>query len=82
MELRPLRVNAVRPGSTDTPLFRTMIGAAEGPAGQAAVAAAGATLPLGRVATAAEVAAAALFFMANSYVTGTIVTVDGGSTIA
>ncbi|WP_322747133.1 MULTISPECIES: SDR family oxidoreductase [unclassified Frankia] len=82
VELRPLRVNAVRPGSTDTPLFRTMIGAAEGPAGQAAVAAAGATLPLGRVATAAEVAAAALFFMANSYVTGTIVTVDGGSTIA
>ncbi len=82
LELRPTRINVVRPGSTDTPLFRGLIGAADGPAGDSAVAAAGAALPLGRVATPAEAAAAALFLMANSYVTGTVVTVDGGISIA
>ncbi|WP_131745007.1 SDR family oxidoreductase [Frankia sp. Cppng1_Ct_nod] len=82
LELRPTRINVVRPGSTDTPLFRGLIGAADGPAGDSAVAAAGAALPLGRVATPAEAAAAALFLMVNSYVTGTVVTVDGGISIA
>ncbi len=82
LELSPLRVNAIRPGDTDTPLYRSLIGADDGPAGDAAIAAAGAALPLGRVATPAEIAAAALFLMANSYVTGTVVTVDGGISIS
>jgi NAD(P)-dependent dehydrogenase (short-subunit alcohol dehydrogenase family) len=82
LELAPLRVNTVRPGETDTPFFRGLIGAEPGPAGDAAAAAAGATIPLGRVGTAREVAAAALFLMANTYVTGTVVTVDGGRSLA
>jgi NAD(P)-dependent dehydrogenase (short-subunit alcohol dehydrogenase family) len=43
---------------------------------------AGATWPLGRFGTAEEAAATALFLMANNYITGQIVTVDGGETMA
>jgi NAD(P)-dependent dehydrogenase (short-subunit alcohol dehydrogenase family) len=81
LELAPLRVNAVRPGQTDTPFLRDLIGADRGPAGDSAVAGVGAAIPLGRVATAAEVAAAALFLMANSFITGTVITVDGGGSL-
>lgn len=73
-----IRVNTVRFGRTDTPLLRSapMMDTDEG------VAAAGATWPLGRFGTAEEAAATALFLMANNYMTGQIVTVDGGETIA
>jgi NAD(P)-dependent dehydrogenase (short-subunit alcohol dehydrogenase family) len=75
LELAPLRVNAVRPSATDTPMLRGFMGGAD----DAAVAAAYAHLPLGRVARPEEVAAAALFCMANGYVTGSVVVVDGGA---
>ncbi|WP_424217587.1 SDR family oxidoreductase (plasmid) [Streptomyces sp. BI20] len=52
-----------------------------GAAGDAAVALAGRTMPLGRYGTAEEVASAAVFLMANAYVTGTVVTVDGGQSL-
>ncbi|WP_192756241.1 SDR family oxidoreductase [Actinopolymorpha pittospori] len=42
--------------------------------------AAGSTAPLGRFGTAEEDAAAGLFLMANTYVTGQIITIDGGET--
>ena len=81
VELAPLRVrvNAIRPGATDTPLMRRFHGTGpDDPATNDVVAEFGDTLPLGRVGTAEEAAAAALFLMANTYVTGTVVTVDGG----
>jgi NAD(P)-dependent dehydrogenase (short-subunit alcohol dehydrogenase family) len=77
LELAPLRVNAVRPSATDTPMLRGFMGGAD----DAAVAAAYAHLPLGRAAHPAEVAAAALFCMANPYVTGSVVVVDGGASL-
>ncbi|WP_033219448.1 SDR family oxidoreductase [Kitasatospora phosalacinea] len=79
VELAParLRVNAVRFGRVDTPLIRSIPGLDS----DEAVAAAGATAPLGRIGTAEEAAAAALFLMANNYVTGQIVTVDGGESL-
>lgn len=77
LELAPLRVNVVRPSATDTPLLRAIMGGAD----DAAVAAAYAGLPLGRVARPEEVAAAALFCMANPYVTGSVVVVDGGASL-
>ena len=79
MELAPsrLRVNAVRFGRVDTPLMRSMPGLDS----DKAVAAAGSTAPLGRFATAEEAAAAALFLMANNYVTGQVVTIDGGESL-
>jgi NAD(P)-dependent dehydrogenase (short-subunit alcohol dehydrogenase family) len=51
-------------------------------AADAAIAAVGATTPLGRMATPEEVAAAAVFLMTNPYVTGSILAVDGGQTLA
>ncbi|MBB5782426.1 SDR family NAD(P)-dependent oxidoreductase [Nonomuraea jabiensis] len=80
VELAPkrLRVNAIRYGSFDTPLLRTVSGLD----GDAAVAKAGEGTPLGRFGTAEEAAASALFVMANNYVTGQVITVDGGQSLA
>jgi NAD(P)-dependent dehydrogenase (short-subunit alcohol dehydrogenase family) len=80
VELAPsrLRVNTVRFGRIDTPLLRSQPDLDS----DAAVAAAGASAPLGRFGTAEEAAATALFLMANNYVTGQVVTVDGGETLA
>ncbi len=87
VELAPqrIRVNTVRAGSTDTPLIRGFLADGADPhtaAVDAAVAAAGAATPLGRFATAEEVAAATVFLMANPYITGSVVAVDGGQTLA
>lgn len=83
VELAPrrIRVNTVRAGSTDTPLFRSFYGGGDAPAVDAAIAAVGAATPLGRLAGPQEVAAAAVFLMTNSYVTGSVLAVDGGQTL-
>jgi NAD(P)-dependent dehydrogenase (short-subunit alcohol dehydrogenase family) len=70
-------VNSVRFGRIDTPLMRSQPGLDS----DDAIAAAGSTGLLGRFGTAEEAAATALFFMTNNYVTGQIVTVDGGETL-
>ncbi|MER7793621.1 SDR family oxidoreductase [Streptomyces sp. NPDC097640] len=79
VELAParLRVNTVRFGRIDTPLLRSLPGLDS----DDAIAAAGSTAPLGRFGTAEEAAASALFLMANNYVTGQVITVDGGETL-
>jgi NAD(P)-dependent dehydrogenase (short-subunit alcohol dehydrogenase family) len=64
-----VRVNALSPGFTDTPAFRSQVWALSGPA---------ARVPLRRVASAAEVADAALFLARSTYTTGEVLTVDGG----
>ncbi|MGV9352156.1 SDR family oxidoreductase [Streptomyces misionensis] len=61
------------PGRIDTPLWRSRPGLDS----DEAIAAAGSTTLLGRFGTAEEAAASALFLMANDYVTGQIITVDG-----
>ncbi|MEU9868575.1 SDR family oxidoreductase [Actinomadura sp. NPDC048021] len=76
-----LRVNAIRFGAFDTPLLRTAYGAASGAEGDAAMAEAGGSMPLGRFGTAEEAASAALFLMANTYMNGEILTVDGGQSL-
>ncbi|PNG23542.1 hypothetical protein C1J00_03485 [Streptomyces cahuitamycinicus] len=87
VELAPLRirVNAVRSGVVDTPALRRRLLARDDDAdtarADAAVAVAGETLPLGRYGTAEEAAAAAVFLMANPYVTGSVLTVDGGQSL-
>lgn len=72
-----IAVNVLVPGLTDTPgerHFRT----------EEQLAAAGAALPLGRAGSAEEVAwlAANLLSPANSYMTGSVITADGGLTVA
>jgi NAD(P)-dependent dehydrogenase (short-subunit alcohol dehydrogenase family) len=64
-----VRVNALSPGFTDTPAFRSQVGDLSGPA---------ARVPLRRVASADEVADAAIFLARSTYTTGEVLTVDGG----
>jgi NAD(P)-dependent dehydrogenase (short-subunit alcohol dehydrogenase family) len=64
-----VRVNALSPGFTDTPAFRSQVGDLSGPA---------ARVPLRRVASADEVADAAVFLARSTYMTGEVLTVDGG----
>ena len=78
VELAPTRVNAVRPGAIRTPMWN---GIPE-PQREALFA----TLA-GRTLTKAigepdQIAAAYLFLMENGFVTGTVLTVDGGSILA
>ena len=71
-----ITVNAIAPGATDTPLNAEAYD-------EEVRAAYNARIPLGRIATAAEVADAALFFLtdASRYVTGQELLVDGGLAI-
>jgi len=75
---RRLRVNTVRYGSIDTPLMRSAAGIST----DEAIAEAGAGMLLGRFATAEEAAATAVFLMANNYINGQVITVDGGQGLA
>ena len=74
---RGVRVNAVAPGGTDTPML------AAGSADRAGRArAAGAIHPMRRVAQPEEIAAAAVFLASDeaSFITGVVLPVDGGYT--
>ncbi len=81
LELAPrIRVNAVAPGATVTPMMRTWIGEQDDPAAfESALAAA---IPLGRLARPSEIADAVLFLASEeaSHVTGICLPVDGGYT--
>lgn len=75
-----IRVNCVNPGIVDTPLIQRMANASPDPA--ATRAALAARVPIGRLVTAEEVAAA-IAYLASPYAsatTGTALTVDGGIT--
>ncbi len=75
-----IRVNAVAPGLTETPLVREWIDAQEEP--EVFRANTAATIPLGRFAEPEEVAAAILYLSSDeaSYVTGATLSIDGGYT--
>ena len=72
-----VRVNVIAPGLIDTPLQRPL---AESLGGAAAVDALRAHPPLGRMGTAAEVAALVAFLLSEEapYMTGGVYTIDGG----
>jgi NAD(P)-dependent dehydrogenase (short-subunit alcohol dehydrogenase family) len=84
IELAPhnIRVNAVAPGMTATPLFDEWIGDQEDPAAFAAKVAA--AIPQNRVGTPEEVAAAIAFLAADesAHITGVSIPIDGGYTAA
>jgi NAD(P)-dependent dehydrogenase (short-subunit alcohol dehydrogenase family) len=74
LEIAPRRVNAVSPGTTDTPLLaKTMGSAREGFLNSVKE-----RVPLHRVATPEQVAAAFLFLMKNEIMNGETIHVDGG----
>ena len=80
VELAPdrIRVCAIAPVATDTPLLPSFLGSAEGMREKFI-----ATVPLGRLARPQDIANAALFLASAEaeFVTGNIVEVDGGRTI-
>jgi NAD(P)-dependent dehydrogenase (short-subunit alcohol dehydrogenase family) len=84
VELAPhgVRVNAVAPGLTATPLYDAWVGEQDDPAAFAAQVAN--TIPQGRVGTPQEVAAAVAYLAADesAHVTGASIPIDGGYTAA
>ena len=79
---RGIRVNAIAPGATDTPLLARSFGRAADPA--AARAASEARHAMGRLGHPDEIARAALFLASDaaSFTTGVVLPVDGGWTAA
>jgi NAD(P)-dependent dehydrogenase (short-subunit alcohol dehydrogenase family) len=75
LELAPVRVNAVAPGVVRTDLWRGMNEQQR----EGMYDALGATLPVGRVGEADEVARAYAHLMASGYTTGTVLAIDGGA---
>ena len=75
---RCIRVNAVSPGSIDTPGLNGLVGSSE--TGQQRLKMISNNVPLGRLGTADEIAKAVVFLASNdaSFVTGTELFVDGG----
>jgi NAD(P)-dependent dehydrogenase (short-subunit alcohol dehydrogenase family) len=73
-ELAPLRVNAVAPGVVRTPLWDSL-----GDAKQVVFDQAAQTLPLGRVGEVEDAALAYVYCMEQSFGTGIVLTVDGGT---
>jgi NAD(P)-dependent dehydrogenase (short-subunit alcohol dehydrogenase family) len=74
IELAPIRVNALVPGAVDTPMLDRAAGAHKAQV----VANVAAKLPVGRIGSADDVAAAALFLMTNPYMTGSAIEIAGG----
>ncbi|MBN8509212.1 MAG: SDR family oxidoreductase [Burkholderiales bacterium] len=74
-ELAPVRVNAVSPGFIDTPYWERALDA---DARRKTYDAMAALVPVQRVGTPDDVAAAVELCVANGFVTGTVIDVDGG----
>ena len=78
LKARRIRVNAVSPGSIDTPGLNDLLASSEN--GQQRAKMISNSVPLGRFGTPAEIAKAVVFLASDdsSYVTGTELFVDGG----
>jgi NAD(P)-dependent dehydrogenase (short-subunit alcohol dehydrogenase family) len=78
LKARRIRVNAVSPGSTDTPGFGELIGSSE--VGQQRLKMLSTMVPLGRLGKPEEIAKAVTFLASDdaSYITGAELFVDGG----
>jgi NAD(P)-dependent dehydrogenase (short-subunit alcohol dehydrogenase family) len=74
LELAPLRVNVVSPGWVDTPIWDSVAGERKYEM-QSQMAK---RLPVGRIGRPEDIAQAVLSLMANGYITGTVLHVDGG----
>ena len=74
IELSPMRVNAVSPGWVDTPLLDVLIGDSK----RQVLEQTALTLPSRNIGRPDDIAQAILFLMANRFVTGEVLHVDGG----
>jgi NAD(P)-dependent dehydrogenase (short-subunit alcohol dehydrogenase family) len=78
VELGPIRVNVVSPGWVDSPLWDFVAGDQK----DETLAAMAKRLPVGRIGEPRDIADAIRFLMRNTFVTGTVVHVDGGHRLA
>lgn len=78
VELAPVRVNAVSPGVIDTAWWSFLPEQQRGEQ----LAAFGAQLPVGRVGRAEEVADAIVYLINAGFVTSSVLSIDGGATVA
>jgi NAD(P)-dependent dehydrogenase (short-subunit alcohol dehydrogenase family) len=77
VELAPIRVNAISPGTVDTGAWDAL-----GEQGKADLfTAQGERNPAGRIGTADDVAGAVLFALTNTFLTGVTLAVDGGEAL-
>ncbi|RUU12076.1 SDR family oxidoreductase [Mesorhizobium sp. USDA-HM6] len=74
VELKPLRVNVVAPGVIDTPWWDFLPGEQR----QAVFAEYAGKTPVGRIGRAKDIADAIAFLVSNSFMTGQVLTCDGG----
>jgi len=74
LELAPIRVNLIAPGFVDTPLSAAILGAGLDARREQLRT----TLPIGRVVSPTDVAAAAVHLMTNTAITGATIDIDGG----
>ena len=74
VELKPIRVNAVSPGVIDTPFWAPLPDDQRREMFDQYVSA----TPVGRIGSADDVAAAIVSVIANAFITGSVVPVDGG----
>jgi len=77
VELAPIRVNAVSPGVVQTDLWRNMQNINRETMSKTV----GASLPLGRVGEAEDLAQAYLYLMREDFSTGQTIVVDGGAVL-
>jgi NAD(P)-dependent dehydrogenase (short-subunit alcohol dehydrogenase family) len=75
IELAPIRVNVVSPGWVDTPIWERIMSAEKRAKTLEELAS---RLPIRRLGSADEVAAAILSVMTNGFITGSLIHVDGG----
>jgi NAD(P)-dependent dehydrogenase (short-subunit alcohol dehydrogenase family) len=74
LELAPNRVNIVSPAWVDTPMFDELVGDAKAGYFEAMAD----RLPIGRIATPADMAPAYLYAMESDFTTGETIHIDGG----
>lgn len=74
LELAPVRINTLSPGHVETPLLHKVLGAAR----ETVLPAMRAATPMKRLGTAEEAGAATVFLMANGWMNGTTLHIDGG----
>jgi NAD(P)-dependent dehydrogenase (short-subunit alcohol dehydrogenase family) len=74
VELAPIRVNFMAPSVVETPMWQ---GVPEEHR-KAFLTTVSEQLPVGRIGSPADMANAALYLMQNSFITGTVLHVDGG----
>jgi len=74
VELAPIRVNVMAPGVVETPMWQGLPEERR----RAFFATVSEQLPVGRIGSLKDMADAALYLMQNSFITGTVLHVDGG----